>query len=127
MKDVDDVADLVLKTGILPDLIMSSPAVRTQQSALILASKFSYPEVEIVYEKFLYENFKKWDVLLLLQNSFPDKDTVFIVGHNPLIAYFADELTGKFNEFPAGKALGISFICNDWQLNQGEIIFSFEP
>jgi len=125
-KDVDSLTNFMRTKEFFPDQIVSSPAQRTRNTAEIIASKLSYPVNEIHYEQFLYEFYDKDDIIGLLKNCFEDKNSVLIVGHNPLIAYLANELTGQLNQFPAGKALGIAFQTESWDIKKGEIIFSFE-
>ncbi len=73
---------LLLKNGILPQLIISSPAMRAFKTAEIIAGQCDYPVTKIRRYDELYMASPE-DMLAVL-GSLKDKYThVFLCGHNP--------------------------------------------
>lgn len=103
------------KTGIIPDLIISSTAKRAKQTAKKIAKALDYNDSDIrwydklyhcipsVYEEVIYEvddNIK----------------TVFIVSHNPGITSFANQLSESFktDNIPTCGIVGAEFDVTHW-------------
>lgn len=106
-KEVRTNAELIQKSGLIPDLIVSSPAVRTAGTARIVADVFGYPHEHIVYHSPLYNGIGA-DYLDLINNL--KADCVFIVGHNPEMQALAFHF-GKVGKagFPTSSAVALHF------------------
>ena len=83
--------------GIVPDLIVASPAVRTTQTTRIYAKEFGYPTGNVRYEKKLYSGMQTTTFLRMLQELEDHHLTVMVVGHNPTIYYYLDLLLHEFS------------------------------
>lgn len=106
----------VLKNkGILPDLIISSPATRAKSTSSIIAQEIAYSG-EILLDKRIYE--ASSSELLQLVNGIEDKySSVFIFGHNPGFTYLAESLSGEyFGNIPTCGVVGISFDFEEWAM-----------
>ena len=105
----------LLKKSLHPDAIFSSSAVRARITATTIAEKINFDVNRIKFEKQLYESSPR--TLLELVNSFKDHwKRVFIIGHNPVITYFAEYLTGNLIDSmsPASMAV-IMFDLPTWK------------
>jgi len=118
------VASKLAEMKMLPEQIVSSPAIRAKTTAEIFAKKTNYPIRNIYYDKLLYEHFEPSDLLNLLETLFPDKNIVFVVGHNPLISEIASNLSREYIYFPPCKTIGLKFESTNWHISRGKIIFS---
>lgn len=67
--------------GLVPDLIISSPARRARKTARRLARELSYPVGRIDYVPRIYE--AERDTLIELVRTLRDIPHVVLVGHNP--------------------------------------------
>ncbi len=81
-RDVSFMAKLLAQKNIAPDILISSPAQRTKQTALEFVLKLGYKEEGIVWDKNLYlaSAFKILSIILNLDEKIK---CAIIVGHNP--------------------------------------------
>lgn len=80
--DVNDSQNWCKRSKLIPDLIVSSPAIRAYSSALIFANGYGYPPDHILLTGAIYE--ATVQQLLYVLASIPEKaNTVFLFGHNP--------------------------------------------
>jgi len=107
------------RKGVRLDLVISSPAVRAKQTALIIAPRLDYPESEVVWDERLYMA----DCVTLLQvlaECPADRPSVLLVGHNPgmedLLSYLAGPkcLTPEQGTSFPTAAVGIVELPEDW-------------
>ncbi|HZF69723.1 SixA phosphatase family protein, partial [Sulfuricurvum sp.] len=56
LKDAPMMGTILAQKNIHPDLILSSPALRAQATAIEIARKLSFPEAAITYDSSLYES-----------------------------------------------------------------------
>lgn len=92
MKDAPIVAEYISKKLPKPDLIISSPAVRAEQTAKIVADKFGYPAEKIQYINELYLcSTSEYFEILMEQNL--KLRHIIIVSHNPGTTGFLNMLT----------------------------------
>ena len=83
-KDAETMGRFMFKQGLMPDLIISSPAVRASKTTQHIVAKIKKEPSDIIYEPKLYmgvpgETIKLIDEALLKSNS------LLIVSHNPLV------------------------------------------
>jgi phosphohistidine phosphatase len=79
------------KSGIKPQLIISSPAARAIATARLAAEEMQYPTEQIKQDKKLYH--ASGDTFLSCIQSLDDSlDHVMLVSHNPGLTEFADAL-----------------------------------
>src|SRR5210317_145662 len=76
------VAEELLNQGILPDLILTSPAKRAVETAQIFVKKLGLPEDCLTIEKSIYEA-ERADMLHLVHQLDDSLQSVLIIGHNP--------------------------------------------
>jgi phosphohistidine phosphatase len=73
---------------LVPDLLIASPARRTQQTAEIVARELALGQRNIRYEETLYLGAAR-DILKLVQSMGPRVPHLMIIGHNPGISELA--------------------------------------
>ncbi len=102
------------ETGIIPDLILTSPAVRAKQTAEIIAEVFSFLKDKIQVKDTFYFRGKElvYNELYALPD---DKNAVFIVGHNPLWTELADNFSTKqILHLRTSGIFGVEFDTKHW-------------
>jgi len=102
------------KQGFVPACIIASPALRTHETATILAEYFTFDTQEILLDRRLYE--ASTDDLLEVIYELPDsKDNVLLVGHNPSLTWVGSRLCPSEGfVFVPSAVLGISFHADSW-------------
>jgi phosphohistidine phosphatase len=97
-----------------PELIISSPAERTRQTAGIVAKALSYPEKQIRYAREIYAA-DVWLLTNLAKENPTSLNSLLLVGHNPVLGDFGEWLTGEPIDFlPTCGLLAITFDMADW-------------
>jgi phosphohistidine phosphatase len=109
------VARFLISKRIIPDLIVSSHAVRAFETANILAEKLGYPKHEILIEGQLY--FSGPEAIHNVVFGLPDdKKEVMLVGHNPDMTKLANEfLYDKIDYLPTTGVVSVSFETEKWE------------
>lgn len=90
-KDAQDMARHLKKLGILPDVMVSSTAIRASSTALIFSRCFELKEDQLVFTPRLYEADEE-EFLSVIRGLKAEWDTVFIFGHNNTITEVANRL-----------------------------------
>lgn len=100
--------------GVKADAIFSSQAVRARTTAELLAEKILAQHQEVVYHDDLYESSVR--LLLSLINQLDENlHKVVLVGHNPIIPYTVEFLTGTNVELvEPGGVLHLKADTDSW-------------
>ena len=106
-KEVRNTAELIQKSGLIPDLLVSSPAARTAGTARIVADVLGYPHDHILYHAPLYNSISE-DYIDLINNL--KANCILIVGHNPEMQSLSFHF-GKLGRdgFPTSSAVALKF------------------
>lgn len=127
MQDADFMAERVKEKGVIPQVLISSPALRTETTANIFAEHLMLPKP--ILEKMIYSAGKQ--ALVRIINSFPDKyDFIGLVGHNPDLSQMIDYFTGEDREVPTCTVALITFELDEWKLlseNSGSLTWYSTP
>ncbi len=115
-----------------PGKIISSPAFRALETALIFSREHDISPSEIVLSSRLYLNLEYAEFLPFVTGlGSGEEDTVTLFGHNPLItemaAYFADGDPGMIQK--AGVCV-LEFNASTWadvKLSSGRIVYHMSP
>lgn len=91
--------------GLVPDLLLASPARRTQQTAAILARELSLPRV--LCEESLYLA-GAGDLMKTVQATGPRVAHLLLVGHNPGVSELVRQLVPQDGK----RALGPAALCS---------------
>jgi phosphohistidine phosphatase len=113
IKDAPRMAKALRKLKATPDLIVSSPAVRAEATARLIAKQINFDK-KILIEPALYLDSVS-GLMKHVQNIDDTYDTVYWVGHNPGLTDLANVLGDKFVEnIPTTGAYGITFEVETW-------------
>ncbi len=107
-KEAVKMAKKLEKNGMLPDLLISSPAKRAIQTARVFAKAIKYPKDKIILNKTLYEadNASSNEALLQDVRSMDDQyQSVMVFGHDPALKEFAHYLRRDFTQALRGCAV----------------------
>ena len=97
--------------GVMPDIIISSPAKRAKTTAEIIAKKVGYKNIlflDDIYEA-TSETLSK--IVKRLDESYK---IIFLVGHNPSLNELAYKLAGFSENIPTCGIVEIDFKCKKW-------------
>jgi len=130
LKDSPSMAKLIKGKNIIPDLIISSPAVRAISTAEIFADELNYNRNKIVSDERIYEAAMR-DLITTIREIKDENNTVVLFGHNPSLLNIANLLGNKFlPELPTCAVVGLSLKINSWnevERNCGEVILFEYP
>ena len=112
-RDAPRVGVLVREYGLIPDLIISSDAVRARVTAEAVAEAARYAG-EILLDPHLYLAGPA-DILSLLRTVRENADTVMIVGHNPGLEKLVEQLTGERQDLPTAALAQIGLPIDQWR------------
>jgi phosphohistidine phosphatase len=100
------------KKGVMPDIIISSPAKRAKSTAEMIAKEVGY-EKKVLFDENIYES--SVDELRKILTSIDDKNSVvFLVGHNPELNMLVDYYIKFYENIPTCGVVEIEFACESW-------------
>lgn len=114
-RDAQDMAIRLKKASVVPDLIISSHAIRAYSTAMIFAHVLKYPEGNIRIIPKLYAS-NPASYLNVIQNLPDQYHHVFLFAHNPTISQTMELLGGlEHQELPTTGIAHIAFgNCATW-------------
>lgn len=92
VRDASIVGRYLYGKSFSPDRIIASSAIRTRETAELLAEQVKYDTSRVQYEPEIYEASVR-TLLGLINNFKEDWRSVALIGHNPAISYIAEYLT----------------------------------
>jgi phosphohistidine phosphatase len=98
-KDAPRVGAWLYREGLVPDLVVSSPAERARQTAVAVCKGLDYKRKEVVWDEAVYEATLA-DLLEVLARLPGDAKTVLLVGHNPGLEHLLGHLVGDDLDLP---------------------------
>lgn len=114
----------------IPDLILSSPAMRAKSTAEIIARETDYKET-IQHEKEFYFGDLS-EIIDIIKKTNDLYNIVLMVGHNPTFESLVNKLSGKgqIHELPTASVVSILFDVKSWKLiepQKGQIEWQISP
>jgi phosphohistidine phosphatase len=114
-----------------PVTIITSPAFRALETALIFAMDFSIDPENIIIDSDLYHKMNLRYLPEILSGAGENCDTVIIFGHNPSFTEIANNLCREGCDFmPKTGVVGISFDIRTWpeiRQKSGKLEFFLKP
>jgi phosphohistidine phosphatase len=104
---------LVREYALIPDVVISSDAVRARLTAEAVAEAAGYAG-EILLDPNLYMA-RSADILSLLRAVREKAETVMIVGHNPGLEELVAQLTGDRQDLPTAALAQIVLPIDQWR------------
>ena len=112
--------------NIIPDLIISSPAIRAISTALIFSKTLGYDPAAIMIRKQLYDSSAK-AYMECISSTAGDHRQIMVFGHNPIITNFLNSLTTSHTEdMPTCSIAGVKALISNWkdlEGNKNELTF----
>jgi phosphohistidine phosphatase len=105
----------LFEEGLLPDILIASPARRALQTAEILARELQITERHVRHDDVLY--LATPDALLkVIHATGPRIEHLLIIGHNPGVSALANALApqAKLGEFATAAACTMDFDVRTW-------------
>ncbi|WP_312888612.1 SixA phosphatase family protein [Nonomuraea rhodomycinica] len=122
-RDAGRAGDELRAMGLVPDLILCSPAERTRRTA-----ELAFPDAEVSYERDIYEAYPD-ELLELIRRTDPEVGTLVLCGHNPGVHELALGLTGGEYGFRPGSfaviRTGSSWV--DLSPGEGHLVTRWDP
>lgn len=112
LEDAQIMAQRLASKKIRPDLIVSSPALRTKQTAEIFAKELMYSK-NVMYNEVLYMAYVN-ELIETITYTFDTVDTMILVSHNPSLTALAVSLVGFKDKIVPGGIVEVEFDCNSW-------------
>ena len=112
-RDAPRMGKVLLKERLIPQLIISSSAVRAHSTAKKVAKACGY-EDEILIDPALYGSGYS-DYLNVLINQEDKHDIIMLVGHNPISEQLVEVLTGEIVTMPTCAIACISLPITSWK------------
>ncbi|MDX2136128.1 MAG: histidine phosphatase family protein [Saprospiraceae bacterium] len=114
LRDAPLMAALMKNLGVVPDLLISSPARRAWSTACIFAEAYGLPFSDIQQAPDLYEC-RPQDVLKVVSGLPEAARVVLLFGHNPALTEFANRFTDDpIDNIPTCGVVRIDSVAPDW-------------
>ncbi len=98
-----------------PGLLISSPAFRAIETALIFAMEYDIKPESILVRSDIYYRFNEKTLLCILEADAKKHDSVVFFGHDPSFTNLANFLSGNtVGEIPKSGIVCISFNVREW-------------
>ena len=127
--DAPRIGKKLLKEGLIPQLVISSPAVRAYSTAEKVAKASGY-DGEISVESSLYGS-GYTQYLNVLQTQNDQYDIIMLVGHNPHSEQLLETLTGKMITMPTCTVAYVRLPIRTWKevkaQTKGELVNIWRP
>lgn len=98
--------------NILPDIIISSPALRAKTTAITIAKEVNYSK-DILYKEDMYES-DDYTIHNILRSVDNENNIIFLFGHNPGLNMLAENYVNFNENIPTCGIVEIEFDCNVW-------------
>ncbi|HUU52293.1 MAG TPA: hypothetical protein VMW92_04630 [Candidatus Heimdallarchaeota archaeon] len=104
------------REGVTPDLMISSTANRSLETAHLFARNLDYPTHEIMVKDALYNEMSPEALLYLVRQIDNRFKSIMLFGHNPAFTDFASHLVRGFDQnIPKTGIVGIQFQKDSWK------------
>ncbi len=130
-QDAPLMADNLDKRGTHPQRVLCSPALRTASTAEIFANHLSIPKALIHLERQIYLA-GSGHLLQLVRQQDDNIDSIMLVGHNPALTDFFNELCrdARLDNMPTCCVAELSLPVDQWsslQFGQAELKYIDYP
>ena len=98
--------------GVMPDIILSSPAKRAKKTANIIADGIGFSK-KIKFDDELYEAMPSL-LHFKIQNIKDKHECAFLIGHNPELNMIAEDFVDFGENIVTSGIVEIEFKCDSW-------------
>ena len=108
------ISQKIKERKIVPDLMITSPAVRAYSTALIVARELGYPTEKIVIDSSIYGDSEE-DILEIIKSTDDTVNHLFIFGHNPAFTFLPNQFLSKqIENLPTSGLALFEFATEKW-------------
>lgn len=127
LQDAAIMAGRLKEHGVVPQILVSSPALRTLATANVIVQHLGLAKPEEI--KGIYEA-ESTDLISIINEMDARHNFVGLVGHNPAIEQVLYLLSGQAKDVPPGALGLIEFDTDDWatvRINSGKLTYYDSP
>ncbi|WP_324171269.1 SixA phosphatase family protein [Sulfurimonas sp.] len=129
LKHINTMGSYLTLRGVNPDVILSSCALRAQETSNILAEKINFSGPKYFLQELYLSPPELIKEIIIAQDD--EHSEMFIVGHNPQLSELVFMLSGEhIAKMPSLAIVAIKFDIQEWselEDKQGEIDFFISP
>lgn len=116
LRNAPEMASRLMVRNLVPQEVVSSPAVRAKSTAEIFCGEWDYPVTDILFKEEIYE--ASASTLLRVINDLDDRfDSIALFGHNPgLTEIIIDLCNSDLYNLPTCGVVQISFPFESWKM-----------
>lgn len=116
-----EMSTILKNANIIPDLVLASAALRTKQTAEGFRENLDFDEDKIILKESIYQT-NVFSLIGEINQVSNEVNTLFLIGHNPILGMLIDELTSDFGHHLSTCAIAfLSFEIDSWQEVSGGI------
>lgn len=127
LRDAAIMAGRLKEHNVIPQILVTSPALRTLATADVIAQHMGLAKPEEIKDIYDAQTSDVMDVITQLDDK---HNFIGLVGHNPAIAQVLFDLSGQYKEVPPGAVGLIEFDVDSWTAvrpNSGKLTFYDSP
>jgi len=128
-KDINTIGSYLSLIGVKPQLILSSCALRAQQTTDLLAEKISFKGEKYYLQELYLTGLNAIKEIIHIQDD--SVDSIFLIGHNPQLHELANSIIDEhISKFPSLGVIAIDFDIECWseiENIKGQIDFFIFP
>ncbi|GAA1523773.1 phosphohistidine phosphatase [Agromyces terreus] len=113
LRDAPEMGRRLRERGVIPDMIVSSTALRARTTARLIAGGLGLDEASVMLDDRLYGS-SPATILRVIGELGGENDRVMLVAHNPGVSEFAGDLTGSHRDLPTCAVVGMDFDIDEW-------------
>jgi phosphohistidine phosphatase len=113
LEDIQTIGSYLALQNVSFDLLLSSCALRAQQTALTLAERLSFDGVQYFLEELYFAPHE--EVLNIIMAQDDAYDSICVVGHNPQLNELVNRLSQEcIAKIPTTGVVALNFSINSW-------------
>ena len=114
-RDAHSMSAFLLENNYIPELIVTSPAIRAMTTAIIFSRVLNVPPDRVAIKDGIYEaSIGKF--LSVIEEFSENYNTIMVCGHNSTITQVANNLSAdSIENIPTSGSVGIVFNINSWK------------
>lgn len=114
IRNAYQMGEYLQQQGIMPDIIIVSPAARAMHTGIIYARQLSFPMHRIRTNGLLYHG-GMGGIIEMLQQLDDRFDSAMIFGHNPTFTNMVNQLSdGELDNLPTSGVAELAFHISSW-------------
>ena len=114
LRNANTMAERLAKLGLVPELLLSSPATRALHTALIMSRVWGLPPAALQIHEDLYEAYPG-DMEQVLSVVSPEVKELAIFGHNPTFTMYSNHfLDHSLDNLPTAGVTVVSLESEGW-------------